>query len=147
MFISESLHWLGAFKCLILTTNERVGLSLHWLEVFKYLYQCHCLGWGYLNQKWWNDVTYLLTDTRTQPFIVKDNVSQKMYAGTRMYVCKIFQGQVFVPFFHYSPQSTSSFDWCINSTQLNPFIQWMSMSIHYRPLKASYFDVICKGRI
>ena len=35
MFKLELLPWLGAFKCLILTTNERVGLSLHWLEVFK----------------------------------------------------------------------------------------------------------------
>ena len=33
------LPWLGVLKCLILTTNERVGLSLHWLEVFKYLIQ------------------------------------------------------------------------------------------------------------
>ena len=29
--------WLGAFKRLILTTNERVGWSLHWLVPFKCL--------------------------------------------------------------------------------------------------------------
>ena len=27
MFKAVLLHWLGAFKCLILTTNERVGWS------------------------------------------------------------------------------------------------------------------------
>ena len=37
-------HWLGAFKCFILTTNERAG--------------------------WW---CYTQTDRRTQPFIVKDD--------------------------------------------------------------------------
>ena len=45
--------------------------SLPWLGVFKYLIQCHCTGWGHLNQKWWNDRTWQ-TDRRTQPFIVKD---------------------------------------------------------------------------
>ena len=34
--------WLGAFKCLILTTNERVGWSLHWQEAFKCLIRSHC---------------------------------------------------------------------------------------------------------
>ena len=45
-------------------------MSLHWLEVFKYLYQCHCLGWGYLNQKWSNPIqcdthTHRQTHTHT----------------------------------------------------------------------------------
>ena len=31
-------------------------MSLPWLGVFKYLYQCHCLRWGYLNQKWFNPI-------------------------------------------------------------------------------------------
>ena len=43
MFKSVILHWLGAFKCFILTMRE--------------------LG---------DDVTHSLTDRRTQPFIVKD---------------------------------------------------------------------------
>ena len=45
-------------------------MSLHCLGVFKYLYQCHCLDWGYLNQKGSKDRTG--RDRRTQPFIVKD---------------------------------------------------------------------------
>ena len=47
MFKSVILHWLGAFKCLILTTNERVGWLLHWLEAFKCLKQYYCFAqWG-----------------------------------------------------------------------------------------------------
>ena len=45
MFISESLHCLGVFKCLIMTTNERVGRL------------CEMM---------------ILIVRQTQPFIVKD---------------------------------------------------------------------------
>ena len=45
MFKAVLLHWLGAFKCLILPINERIG---------------------------WSCKIMLQTDRRTQPFIVKD---------------------------------------------------------------------------
>ena len=48
-------------------------MSRHCVGVFKYLAQCHCPGWGHLNEK--NDEMTehdTHTDTRTQPFIVKD---------------------------------------------------------------------------
>ena len=40
--------------------------------VFNYKNQSHCLGLGYWGS-WWQGMTYSLTDTRTQPFIVKDS--------------------------------------------------------------------------
>ena len=48
-------------------------MPLPWLGAFKYLIQYNCPGWGYLNI--YISITALagdVTDTRTQPFIVKD---------------------------------------------------------------------------
>ena len=61
-------------------------MSLHWLGVFKYINESPCLGLGYLNiyistalAEGPGDVTDRQTDTRTQPFIVKDNIMKGQY--------------------------------------------------------------------
>ena len=51
---------------------------LPWLGVFRYLIPCHCTGWGHLNQEWFRGHD-LHTDTRTQPFIVKDAMITLIY--------------------------------------------------------------------
>ena len=48
-------------------------MPLHWLGVFKYLIQSHCTDW------WQDGRTDRHTDTRTQPFIVKDRCKSVEY--------------------------------------------------------------------
>ena len=101
-------------------------MPLPWLGVFKYINQCHCPGWGYLNIKisatlHWLEVFKCLnhshcpgcteimswhhvTHRRTQPFIVKD---RPVVLST-----EILSVHLYIVLYFFVLRWTSSARWC-----------------------------------